>query len=166
MDTGGDKPDNLVNAVIAQAIGDALRRARVSVGWSRAELVSRLPSQIHSQTLAAYERGVRQCTIERFVEICLAIGVSAPSVLGGALQRAEIDLTTIQIDLRAVLNDNNAELLPLRRWARKRLEDEPAGIVSLDWAVVQEMASMFGIARPDFVRLLITFTPQPAPWRR
>lgn len=154
------------DAAVARAIGEEIRRARESVGWTRAELVARMPSDIHPQTLATYERGIRQCTVGRLVEICRTMGMSAPDVLSWAMQRAEIDLVTIglQVDLRAVLADSRVELLPLRRWARGRLTDDPgAYIAHLEWPVVQEMAALFGIPRPEFVSDLIMFTPRAAP---
>lgn len=85
------------------------------------------------------------------------------------MQRAEIDLQTVglQIDLNAVLNDRSAELLPLRRWARGRLNDNPgAEIAHLEWPVIQEMAALFGINRAEFVSYLTKFTPRAARRRR
>ncbi|WP_414637399.1 helix-turn-helix domain-containing protein [Actinophytocola sp.] len=158
------------DAEIAKAIGEELRRARDIAGWTRTELISRLPEEIHSQTLAGYERGTIQCTIRRFVEICRAMGVSAPDLLQWSMQRAEVDLRTtgLQIDLHAVLHDKQKRLLPLRRWARKRLVEDPrgSGVAHLEWAVVHEMATMFGISRSQFVKDLIAFTPRPVPRRR
>lgn len=157
------------DAAVARAIGQEIRRARESVGWTRAELVARMPSEIHVQTLATYERGVRQCTVGRLVEICRTMGMSAPEVLTWALQRGEIDLQTLglHIDLNAVVNDKRAELLALRRWARSRLSEDPeTGIAHLEWPVVQEMAKVFSFPQSEFVNYLIGFTPRPLPQRR
>ena len=154
------------DGVIARAIGEELRRARESVGLTRAQLVAKMESEIHPQTLATYERGVRQCTVGRLVEICQTMEISAPLLLTWAMQRAEIDLPTIglQIDLRAVIKDKRAELIPLRKWARGRLTDDPESeIAQLDWPAVQEMASMYEIDRSEFVSYLISFTPRPFP---
>lgn len=157
--------EEIVNAAVAHAIGEELRRARESAGWTRADLVARMPSDIHVQTLATYERGVRQCTVGRLVEICKTMGASAPDLLRWAVQRAEIDLPTIglEVDLDAMLRSKEPELLPLRRWARGRLNDDPdSGIAHLEWPVVQEMARLFDIPRAELVGYLIMFTPQPA----
>jgi transcriptional regulator with XRE-family HTH domain len=155
---------------IARAVGEELRRARDVVGWTRSELVARLSFDIHIKTLAGYERGAIQCTVKRFVEICQTLGVAAPDVLSWAMQRAKVDLQTIglQVDLRAVVNDKQAKLLPLRRWARKRLGDDPggSGIARLEWPVVQEMAMLLGFDRSELVSYLTTFTPRPVPQRR
>lgn len=165
MDTNHNEA---ADAAVAKAIGNELRRARENAGLTRADLVALMPSEIHVQTLATYERGVRQCTVGRLVEICRIIGVSAPDVLSWAMQRAEIDLQTIglRIDLRAVINDKRAELLPLRRWARGRLTDDPdSEIAHLEWSAVQDMATTYGIDGSAFVSYLLMFTPRPAPWR-
>lgn len=62
-----------------------------------------------------------------------------------------------------MIKDKTAELLPLRRWARKRLKNDPGGtrIAQSTWPVVQEMATPFGIDRDGFVRTLVLFTPRP-----
>jgi len=164
--------DEVGEAAIARAIGQELRRARDSAGMTRAELVAMLPSEIHVQTLATYERGVRQCTVGRFVMICQAIGVPGSAVLTAGLQHAMIGLKTngVEVDLRAIVRDNtSAELLPLRRWARNKLDASTtgdSGIVHLEWVVVREMAAVFDIAEPEFVKYLVAFTPRPVPQRR
>jgi hypothetical protein len=62
------------------------------------------------------------------VDICHALGVSAGDVIGLALQRAEVEFyTSIQINLDAVVRDNQPELQPQRRWAQYRLAEDPNG---------------------------------------
>jgi transcriptional regulator with XRE-family HTH domain len=164
-----DSHDDAADSTITRALGDELRRARESVGLTRADLIARMPTEIHSQTLASYERGVRQCTVGRLAEICQAMGVSAPDLLRWAMQRAELDLPVIgiQIDLHAVISDKRKELDPLRRWAGDRLsEDSGSGHFHLEWPVILEMGRLFGIARAQFVSYLISFTPYPTARRR
>jgi transcriptional regulator with XRE-family HTH domain len=159
-----------VDSAAKSAIGEELRRARDTLGWTRAELATRLPFDIHVQTLAGYERGTVQCTIVRFVELCQVMGVSAPDMLAWAMQRAEVDLPTtgVQIDLRLVVDDWTVELVPLRRWAFRRLENDRGGdgIAHVAWPVVQEMATLFGFDQDEFVTCLIRFTPRPKPRQR
>jgi transcriptional regulator with XRE-family HTH domain len=163
VDVDGD----VIDGVLTRALGEELRRVRHSVGWTRAELVSRMPSEIHSRTLATYEQGVRQCTVARLVEICHVLGVAAPDVLGLALQRAQVDLqaVSLQVDLRAVLRDQRPELIPLRRWAEKRLESEKesSGVVRLQRAAVQEIAILLGYSMSILTRYLAGFAPQRSP---
>jgi ribosome-binding protein aMBF1 (putative translation factor) len=52
-----DAPGEATEKVISRAIGEELRRAREATGWSRLQLVSRLPSGIGDRTLLSYEHG-------------------------------------------------------------------------------------------------------------
>ena len=158
----GDDHDNAV----AKAIGEELRRARNSVGWTRAQLAERMATDIHPQTLASYERGVRQCTIGRLVEICGTMGVSAPTLVKWGMQRAGLNLPLIgmEIDLRAVIRDHQEKLDPLRLWARGLLSEDPESeIARLDWSAVQGMAALYKIERSEFVEYLIMYTPRFTP---
>lgn len=149
--------------------GQELRRARDTNGWTRKELAGRLPFPIHIQTLAGYEHNTVQCTVNRFIKLCKSMGVPAPDVLAWAMQRGRVNLELIgvQVDLHAIIKDKTPELLPLRRWARKRLAGDPgADVVRLTWPVVQEMATLFGFHPAWFVECLIGFTPGPVPQRR
>lgn len=152
---------------IILAIGEELRRARDSLGWSRAELVKRLSPTVPVNTYACYEKGIRQCSIPRLVEICRALGVAASELLGLALQRARVDLQTagVQVDLHKVLDDDQEGLEPLRRWARNRLETDLVGrgVAWLEWDLIKELAMFFDVAGPDLVNRLMAFTPEVTP---
>ena len=152
---------------ITQAIGKEIRRVREHLGWTRGTVVTRMSRTISVQTLANYEYGIRPCTVEMLVEICQPMGVSAADVLGLALQRAEVELPGVQVDLHAVVRDKQAELRQLRRWARKRLADDPngSGVARIDRAIIEEMAVFFGFSRAEFLRHLFRFTPEFAPQR-
>jgi transcriptional regulator with XRE-family HTH domain len=155
------------DGLITRAIGEEIRRVRESAGWTRSQLVERMPTDIHIRTLAAYEQGSRQCAVVRLVEICLVLGVAPEALLGLALHRAEIDLQTlgIEVDLHAVMRDEQAELAPLRSWACKRLQgaSKGAGIAHLNYAAIQEMAILLDFTRSELIRHLSRFTPQAAP---
>jgi transcriptional regulator with XRE-family HTH domain len=113
---------------ISRAIGEELRRARETHGWSRLQLVTLLPSGIGDRTLLSYEHGTRHLTALRLIEICQALGVDAPTLLNQALQRARIHLTNLvlRIDLRFLLNDRSERFRPMHQWARNRLTRTPA----------------------------------------
>jgi transcriptional regulator with XRE-family HTH domain len=148
--------------VVSRALGEELRRVRESIGWTRDELVGRMTSMIQPRTVASYEHGSRQCTVVRLVEICHALRISAPELLGIALQRAEIDLNNIslQVDLHALTRDNRDELTQLRAWAKRRLASNPdsrVAVLKLD--VIQEMAIFFDYTRSQLVSYLARFTP-------
>ncbi|SDD29891.1 helix-turn-helix domain-containing protein [Actinokineospora iranica] len=149
---------------LARTLGEELRRARAAAGWTRAELVAVLEDAIQTQTLSTYELGQRNCTVVRFVEICRALRVSAPELLTRALQRAAIDLENLvlQVDLRSVVEDRQAELRPLRRWARYRLDNDTTGtgIALLDFAVIKEMSAFCALSQGDMARRLAAFAPE------
>jgi transcriptional regulator with XRE-family HTH domain len=122
-----------VAEAIARALGDALQRAREALGLSRAAFVRRLPSGIGDRTLLAYEHGLRQLTIVRFLELCKSLKVSAPDLLAHALQRAELHLNhlKLRVDLNKVLMERNMNFRPLVQWARNRLNHTPNGIIEV-----------------------------------
>src|SRR4051794_20054161 len=66
--------------------GAELRRAREVLGWSRIQLVERLPSGIGDRTLLSYEHGTRHLTVLRFVEISRELITDAPTLLSRGLQ--------------------------------------------------------------------------------
>ncbi|OLR89667.1 helix-turn-helix domain-containing protein [Actinokineospora bangkokensis] len=148
---------------VTRAVGAELRRTRSRVDCSRAQLADRLGYELHPQTIGAYESGARQVTVTRFVEMCRALGVAAPEVLGSALQRAAIDLEllVLRVDLGSVLADPSAELDALRRWARNRL-DQTGGtrVVRLEQAAVREIAAFCGRSPGAMHRILADFTPE------
>lgn len=160
-----------IDQAIVRAVGEELRRARAHAGWSRPELIKHMRTRIPVNTYACYEQGIRQCSIPRLVEICQALRVGVPALLGLALQRLELDLeeSGVQIDLRKVARDEREELHALRRWARNRMEEdaltadsrEPA-VVHLEWAVVKEMATFCGVPRRSLLRYIREFSPESA----
>lgn len=150
---------------IVVALGNELRSAREDRGLSRAEIVERLGFSIQTQTLATYEQGTRQCTVSRFVEICYAIGVSAPVVLTSALQKAKVDLRllTLRVDIEAIVVDMRESLQPLRLWARnqiKVMDPAEAAEVWLEPVEVAQLAIFCDLSHEDMAHLLVEFTPQ------
>jgi transcriptional regulator with XRE-family HTH domain len=160
-----------IELAIVQAVGEELRRARTSAGWSRPELVKRMKKRVPVNTYACYEQGIRQCSIPRLIEICQALGVSALELLGLAFQRLELEMeeSVVRIDLRKIVADDRDELRQLRRWARNRMKEdvltadphEPA-VVRLDWDVAKEMGTFFGLSPTLLRRYIRDFTPEYA----
>lgn len=112
---------------LSRAIGEELRRAREAAGWSRLQLVARLPSGIGDRTLLSYEHGTRHLTVLRFLEICRALGVAAPTLLTQALQRTRLELANLvlRVDLHALLNDESDTYRPMVQWAKNKLNKFP-----------------------------------------
>jgi transcriptional regulator with XRE-family HTH domain len=154
--------DDVTEKAISRAIGEELRRAREANGWSRRYLVTRLPSGIGDRTLLSYEYGTRHLTLLRFIELCRALGVAAPTLLNQALQRARIHLQNLvlQIDLHQLLNDRNDTFLPMVQWAHNKLIECPAGIVELPPSSVRELATFLGCPSHELGAYLATFIPE------
>jgi transcriptional regulator with XRE-family HTH domain len=147
---------------ISRAIGEELRRAREDRGWSRAQLVARLPSGIGERTLLSYEHGTRQLTALRLIEISRALGIAAPTLLGQALQRARIHLQNLmlQIDLRELLNDRSDKFRPMFQWARNKLTVNPGGVIELAPSSVHELAAFVGCSHQELANYLAGFIPE------
>jgi transcriptional regulator with XRE-family HTH domain len=146
---------------ISRAIGEELRRTRESRGWSRVQLVARLPSGIGDRTLLSYEHGTRHLTTLRLIELCRALDVSAPTLLNQALQRARINLQhlTLQVNLPYLLNDCSDKFRPMHQWARNKLNENPEGIIELLPSSVRELAAFVGCTYVDLANHLAKFIP-------
>jgi transcriptional regulator with XRE-family HTH domain len=154
--------DGASDRALAQILGQELRRARESKGFTRAELVAQLPSGIGDRTLLSYEHGTRTLSVARFIEICRALGVAATEILHNALEKArDLRAFSIKVDLEAILRDERTEFEPIRQWARNRLDgDDPSALVLLPPAAVRELAAVFGVTHVTLATYLIEFTPE------
>jgi transcriptional regulator with XRE-family HTH domain len=156
------RQSDATDRAIARALGEELRRAREASGWTRAQLVARLPSGIGDRTLVAYEHGARQLTVARLVELAGVLSTTAPEILKQALQKAQLELRNLvlRIDLRGLLADTDDRFRPVLQWARNRLVEEPRGIVEVPPSAVREMAALLGCSHSDLARYLAHFTPE------
>jgi transcriptional regulator with XRE-family HTH domain len=156
-----DVRDHPTDKTISRAIGEELRRAREASGWSRLQLVARLPSGIGDRTLLSYEHGTRHLSALRLIEICHALGIDAPTLVRRALQRAHIHLENLplQINLRALMNDKSDIYRPMMQWARNTLNEHPEGVVEVPPVAVRNLALFVGYAYHDLVNYLARFTP-------
>lgn len=147
---------------LSRAIGEELRRAREALGWSKQELVARLPSGIVVRTLESYEQGTRHFTALRFIEICRALKKDPPTLLRRALQqvRADIEILILRVDLRALLGDRNDAFRPLVVWARNMLNACPGGVAEIEPLVVQHLAYSIGCSHLHLADYLARFLPQ------
>jgi transcriptional regulator with XRE-family HTH domain len=148
----------------ARAIGQELRRAREARGWSRLQLVARLPSGIGDRTLLSYEHGTRHLTMLRFIEICQALETDSATLHRKALQRARINLEnlTLRVDVRFLLNDRSDTYRPMHQWARNCLNEHPNGIVDVAPETVHNLALFVGCTYLELVNYLARFLPEGA----
>jgi transcriptional regulator with XRE-family HTH domain len=158
MEPQGD----VTEKVISRAVGEELRRAREEKGWSRAQLVARLPSGIGDRTLLSYEHGTRHLTVLRLLELCRALDVAAATLLNQALQRARIHLQNLvlHINLRELLDDESDKFRPMFQWARNKLSENPSGIVELPPSSVRELATFVGCSHLELANYLARFVPE------
>lgn len=156
-----DTQDEVTDRAFARILGQEIRRAREARGWTRAQLVERLPSGIGDRTLLSYEHGIRFLTVVRFVEICRALGVAASEILHKAMEKArDLRAFSLRVNLRAVLRDKQDEFEPVRLWARNRLEDNPNTEVLLAPSTVREMAAVLGFSHGTLAAYLAEFTTE------
>jgi transcriptional regulator with XRE-family HTH domain len=146
--------------VYQRVLGDEIRRLRKKRGLTRKQLNRRLQSEISLQTLATYELGTRQCSVVRLVEICVALDEQPHELLARVHERVFTDSPRgrIRLDLRQVVRDDHDELLPLRRWARGRLDHQPgtaaSAEVQLDFAALEQLAALCGLDTVELIALL------------
>lgn len=156
-----DRPDLPSEKMISRAIGLELRHTRESLGWSRLHLAARLPSGIGDRTLLSYEHGSRNLTALRLIEIGYAMETDPSMLMSRGLQRARILLQNLalEVDLRALLHDQNGTFRPMRQWARNTLNVHPDGIAHIEPTVAQNLALFIGCPYLDLVNYLSRFIP-------
>ncbi len=160
--TAGDI-DVLIDAEEYQRIlGDELRKLRRSRGWTRKELNQHLQSEISLQTLATYELGTRQCSVVRLVELCVAMDELPQDLLAKVHRRVFLDEPgRVRVDLRKVVADAPADLMPLRRWAEDRLRqsgEHGGGEVALDLPALERMAELCRLPTVELIARLRRYT--------
>lgn len=149
---------------IAEAIGKEIRRTRAALGWTRGDLVARMDSDCHVQTVAGYEQGNRHCTVARLVELCRAMDVDAAALFALALQRAELvdSNADLRVDLRRMVDVGEGELGALWRWATNRATEntDHEDVATVSRVSVPEMAACLGMTPNEVIRTLLRFTPE------
>lgn len=138
-----------------RTLGDELRRARKRRGWTRKDLQENLRTEISLQTLATYELGTRQCSVVRFVELCIALGEQPDELLARAHRRvyAGAEQGRVRVNLRSLADDEQPELNPFRRWASNRLHESPGSRseLFLDVSALEQLAELCGLSTVDLI---------------
>ncbi len=86
------------------ALGEAIRQARRTANLSQRELQNRTGGRFKPSAVGGYERGERDISVARFVELADALGVAPEDLLADSLRRASprthrevvIDLTELE----------------------------------------------------------------------
>lgn len=144
------------NELYQRVLGEELRNLRRKRGWTRKELNRHLQSDISLQTLATYELGTRQCSVVRLVELCLAMGETPADLLARVHRRVFTDEPgKVRLDLAKIVEDQQPELLSLRRWAEDRLRQPGCTReIGLDQPALDRMAELCGLSPDELVAKL------------
>ena len=151
---------------LALEIGRALRRARRARGLTLRELTQRSAGQFKATSVAGYERGERNISLERFCELASFYDVSPARLLAHALRAAK-GIPPIVIDLTRVdaLPGKESELLA--RFARDVVElrgEQGTNAISLRSGDLEVLATISGQRPMEFVQRIrpaLQFTPEP-----
>jgi transcriptional regulator with XRE-family HTH domain len=156
--------NGLTDRGFARLLGREVRHAREARGWTRLQLVERLPSGITDRTLLSYEHGIRFMTVVRLVEICRVLEVPASVILDRALAKAnDLSSHSFKVNLRSILRDKQEGFEQVRTWAATRLKETSNPEVTLASATVREMSAVLGIEHRELAACLVAFTSEAKP---
>lgn len=117
-------------------LGRVLRRARMRRGLTLRQVETASGGRHKPSSIAGYERGERQITVERFCRLAAFYGEDPASLLAEALAattHAEdgilIDLTRLTIVLPSL---EEGERRAVERLVRERAPHEPPAVIRLD----------------------------------
>ena len=118
-------------------LGRVLRRARLRRGLTLRQAEAASGGRHKPSSIAGYERGERQITVERFCRLAAFYGEDPTSLLAEALEATShaeedgilIDLTRLTIVLPSL---EQGERRAVERLVRERAPHEPPGVVRLD----------------------------------
>lgn len=145
---------DISDRMFAKFVGRALRQAREARGWTRQQLVERLPCGIGDRTLLSYEHGIRFLSVVRFGEICRALGVPGSEILRRAEDAAK-DLTqrTLTVNLRTVSKAGDAPS-GVAEWAWRRVLAGDGPFLRLEPATLREMAATLDLTHDELAAYL------------
>lgn len=167
-----------LNAVV-HVLGEQLRERREALRWTREDL--RRAMCLHTDTeeqgdteervdeadvphtaiIATWERGSRNMTITRFVQVCAALEVDASEVLNEALARGVPTSTTglIAIDRRKLARSTDPRHHRLRQWLAAREQPRSTAAhgsagLELNRAALDPLAQLEGLTTPELIHAL------------
>lgn len=146
-------------------LGAELRGYREALGWTRGQLIDRMSRPISIRALESYEGGQREVTAYRLVQLSCALGVDPVMPIYAVTERLGLaDPNDIRVDLRAVLRDTSADLLPLRGWAMVQLRGLPAdatAVVHLAPTAVSPLAALCDLPVETLTCRLVDLASSP-----
>lgn len=146
-------------------LGAELRGYRQARGWTRGQAVDEMSRPISVRALESYEGGERVVSAYRLVQLCRTLGVDPVMPIYAVMERLGLaEPNDLRVDLRAVLRDTSAELLPLRGWAMVQLRGLPpdaVAVVYLAPTAVQPLAALCDLPVETLTRRLVDLEPPP-----
>jgi transcriptional regulator with XRE-family HTH domain len=90
--------EEIENEAFNRGLGERLRLARRSRGWSLTEVEAISDGEFKASVVGAYERGERSLTVHRMVRLAAVYGIPVDSLLPRPLDRPDttIDLTSTE----------------------------------------------------------------------
>lgn len=151
---------------VSQAVGAELRVARTAAGLSPLDVAQHTTPPVSEDTYRCYELGRRRCPIPRFVDICHVIGVSAPVLLGLALQRVGLGYreSGVRVDLTKMITSHRRypTMVAFQQWAYRRVQGAPAHVVRvvhLPWVVAEEFAVLCQVSPNEMLQYVRDMAP-------
>jgi transcriptional regulator with XRE-family HTH domain len=143
-------------STIAAEVGRALRRARLARGLTLTQVATLSADRFRPTSIAGYERGERNISLNRFCELCRMYGVPADRLLAEILA-ATGDGTVPEIELdhierlgpseRALLSGFVQQVTSLRR-----VEGDDA--ISLRTGDIEVLASASGRTSEELLQII------------
>jgi transcriptional regulator with XRE-family HTH domain len=139
---------NLRDRIFARFLGEEVRKVRHQHGWTMKQLAAQMPSTPEWRTIQSWERGKRNFTVCRLMEIGETLGTSAWVLM----QRAEAQTQDpshrpYYVDVRALAQANDVDetwFEPVRRWA----QNHQHATVYVVPETTRELAVAFGLTPP------------------
>jgi transcriptional regulator with XRE-family HTH domain len=142
----------------AEALGEAIRHARQRAHLSLRDLERRSAGRFKPSAVGGYERGERDISAERLVELSFAIGIAPEELLADSLARLLPNTyTEVAIDLVRLRDARNAEARAVNEFARRiRTErnDLAGDVVTVRAGDLQIIAGEAGTDVPSLLRAI------------
>jgi transcriptional regulator with XRE-family HTH domain len=142
----------------AEALGEAIRHARQRAHLSLRDLERRSAGRFKPSAVGGYERGERDISAERLVELSFAIGIPPEELLADSLARLLPNTyTEVAIDLVRLRDARNAEARAVNEFARRiRTErnDLAGDVVTVRAGDLQIIAGEAGTDVPSLLRAI------------
>jgi transcriptional regulator with XRE-family HTH domain len=142
----------------AEALGDAIRDARRRAGMSLRDLERSSNGRFKPSAVGGYERGERDISTERLVELAYAIGTPPDALLSDCLRRLFSDsYREVSIDLTKLHETHGREVEVVEGFARRiRQErgDLQAGVLTVRAGDLQIIAGEAGTDVPTLLEAI------------